>query len=97
MNIRYFFVSDCVKRGHIIIRYCPTDDMNGDFFTKPLKGSKFRRFRNIIMNCSYDEYGPVNMDKIRMPTASNKQENMDDDSNAHSKNRYKKSVESQEC
>ena len=49
------------------------------------------------MNCSYDEYGPVNMDKILMPTASNKQENMDDDSNTHSKNRYKKSVESQEC
>ena len=97
MNIRYFFVSDCVKRGHIIIRYCPTDDMIGDFFTKPLQGSKFRRFRNIIMNCSYDEYGPVNMDKILIPTASNKQENMDDDSNAHSKNRDKKRVESQEC
>ena len=38
MNIRNFFVSDCVKRGHIIIRYCPTDDMFGDFFTKPLQG-----------------------------------------------------------
>ena len=87
-KIRYFFVSDCVKRGHIIIRYCPTDDMIGDFFTNPLQGSNFRRFRNIIMNCSYDEYGP---------TASNKQEKMDDDSNTHSKNRDKKSVESQEC
>ena len=62
MNIRYFFVSDCVKRGHIIIRYCPTDDMIGDFFTKPLQGTKFRLFRNIIMNCSYNEYGPVNME-----------------------------------
>ena len=49
------------------------------------------------MNCSYDEYGPVNMDKVLMPTASNKQENLDDDSNTHSKNRDKKSVESQEC
>ena len=49
------------------------------------------------MNCSYDEYGPVNMDKILMTTASNTQENMDDDSNTHSKNRDKKSVESQEC
>ena len=36
MNIRYFFVSDCVKHGHIIIRYCPTDYMVGDFFTNPL-------------------------------------------------------------
>ena len=32
-----------------------------------------------------------------MPAASNKKENMDDDSNTHSKNRDKKSVESQEC
>ena len=49
------------------------------------------------MNCSYDEYGPVNMDKILLPAASNKQENIDDDYNIHSKNRDKKSVESQEC
>ena len=34
--------------------------MIGDFFTKPLQGAKFRRFRNIIMNCDYDELGPVN-------------------------------------
>ena len=70
--------------------------MIGDLFTKPLQGSKFRRFRNIITNCSYDEYGPVNIDKILIPDASNKQENIDDDSNTHSKNRDKKSVESQE-
>ena len=49
------------------------------------------------MNCSYDEYGPVDIDKILMPAASKKQENIDDDSNTHSKNRDKKSVESQEC
>ena len=48
------------------------------------------------MNCSYDEYGPVNMYKILIPTASNKQENMDDDSYTNFKNRDKKSVESQE-
>ena len=49
------------------------------------------------MNCSYDEYAPVEIDKILMPSASNKQENICDDSNTHSKNRDKKSVESQEC
>jgi hypothetical protein len=59
IEIRYFFVTDCVKRGHIEIRYCPTDDMIGDFFTKPVQGSKFQKFRNIIMNSDYDEYGLV--------------------------------------
>ncbi len=39
--------------------------MIGNFFTKPLGGGvKFRRFRNIIMNCSFDEHGPVDVDEI---------------------------------
>ena len=49
------------------------------------------------MNCNYDEYGPVDIDKILVPYASNKQENIGGDSNTHSKNRDKKTVESQEC
>lgn len=38
--------------------------MIGDFFTKPLQGAKFRRFRNIIMNIAEDENGPVDIDEI---------------------------------
>jgi hypothetical protein len=49
IEIRYFFVTDCANRGHVEIRYCPTDAMIDDFFTKPVQGSKFRKFRNIIM------------------------------------------------
>jgi hypothetical protein len=41
MNIRYFFVADVLKRNHITIEYCPTDEMIRDFFTKPLGGAKF--------------------------------------------------------
>lgn len=44
MNIRYFFVADVLRRKHITIEYCPTDEMIGDFFTKRLGGAKFRRF-----------------------------------------------------
>jgi hypothetical protein len=50
INIRYFFVADRVKRNEVSIKYCPTDDMVGDFFTKPLSGAKFRKFRRIILN-----------------------------------------------
>jgi len=64
MNIRYFFVADVIRRNHITIEYCPTDEMIGDFFTKPLGGAKFRRFRNIIMNLSHDEHGPVCLDEL---------------------------------
>ncbi len=64
MNIRYFFVADVLQRKHITIEYCPTDEMIADFFTKPLGGAKFRRFRNIIMNLDRDEHGVVNMDEL---------------------------------
>ena len=64
MNIRYFFVVDVLQRQHITIAYCPTDEMIDDFFTKPVRGAKFCRFLNIIMNIIHDEYGPVDMDKL---------------------------------
>jgi hypothetical protein len=37
-NIRYFFITDRVKTGDIKIEHCPTQDMLGDYFTKPSKG-----------------------------------------------------------
>ena len=42
-------VTDQVKKGHLIIKYCPTDDMVGDFMTKSLQGMKFLKFCDIIM------------------------------------------------
>jgi hypothetical protein len=50
MNIRYFYIKDQVDSNVIKIVHCPTDDMLGDFFTKPLQGSKFKRMRDVIMN-----------------------------------------------
>ncbi|KAL7527451.1 hypothetical protein ACHAXR_001965 [Thalassiosira sp. AJA248-18] len=59
LNIRYFFVfvADVIVRNHITLEFCPTDEMIGDFFTKPVGGAKFCRFQNIIMNISHNEYG----------------------------------------
>ena len=50
LNIRYFFITDRIKKGELKIEYCPTDDMVADFFTKSLQGKKFIQFRKIIMN-----------------------------------------------
>jgi hypothetical protein len=50
LDIRLFFVTDQVRKGNITIEYCPTDDMTGDYMTKPLHGKKFESFRNQIMN-----------------------------------------------
>jgi hypothetical protein len=48
-DIQYFFVTDRIAAGDMKIEYCPTGDMVADFFTKPLQGSSFQRFRNFII------------------------------------------------
>ena len=50
LNIRYFFVTDQKAKNNIQIEYCPTDQMVGDYMTKPLHGKKFTGFRQEIMN-----------------------------------------------
>ena len=50
INTRYFFVTDRIKNGEVNVKYCPTDEMVSDFFTKPLQGSKFYQFRKVIVN-----------------------------------------------
>jgi hypothetical protein len=51
-DIKLFYVTDLVARDEVIVKYCPTDEMIGDYMTKPLVGSKFKRFRDLIMNLS---------------------------------------------
>ena len=49
INIRYFFVKDRIDKGELVIQYCPTLDMLADYFTKPLQGKLFHKFREVIM------------------------------------------------
>ena len=49
INIRYFFIKDRVDKGEIDIRHCDTHAMLADFYTKPLQGALFRKFRDVIM------------------------------------------------
>ena len=42
-------VTDQIKRGNLMVEYCPTDDMIGDYMTKGVQGIKFTKFRNVIM------------------------------------------------
>ena len=50
MNIRYFFVTNQKDKNRINITYCPTDKMLEDYMTKPTHGSKFKKFRQELMN-----------------------------------------------
>ena len=49
LNIRYFFVTDKIKKGEVKVAYCPMQEMLGDFFTKPLQGAQFVRMRSKIL------------------------------------------------
>ena len=51
---RYFFITDRIEKREISVEYCPTGDMLGDFFTKPLQGGLFRKLRAMIMNLEDD-------------------------------------------
>jgi hypothetical protein len=50
LNIRYFFIYDRIESKEVRVEYCGTDDMIADFFSKPLQGSLFKKFRDFIMN-----------------------------------------------
>jgi hypothetical protein len=53
IDIRYFFVADRLKREDFKIKYCPTEQMLADFFTKPLQGSLFRKLRDVILGSKH--------------------------------------------
>ena len=44
-----FFVTDRILAGELNVSYCPTLNMIGDYVTKPLQDSLFRKFRNTII------------------------------------------------
>jgi hypothetical protein len=49
IDIRYFFIKDRLGIKNVSVHYCLTEQMLADFFTKPLQGSWFRKFRDVFM------------------------------------------------
>jgi hypothetical protein len=58
IHIRYFFITDRVSKGEARVEWCPTNEMVAGFLTKPLQGSMFRKFRDLIM-------GSLSMEEAR--------------------------------
>jgi hypothetical protein len=53
INIRYFFIKDQIANGEINLIHCPTAKMIADYFTKPLQGSLFVKFRDVVMGITH--------------------------------------------
>ena len=47
--IRHFSVKDRIDKRELRTEYCPSSIMLADFFTKPLQGHLFKKFRDVIM------------------------------------------------
>ena len=74
INMRYFFITDRIAKRDVSVTWCPTGDMTGDFFTKPVQGALFIRFRDLIMGvlaqpdpgpCKAKKVGPGKAKKVR--------------------------------
>ena len=53
INIRYFFITDHLDMDNITLQYCQTDHMLADFLSKPLQGSLFHNFRNVLLGLAH--------------------------------------------
>eukprot|EP00957_Ditylum_brightwellii_P060796 4615657-Ditylum_brightwellii.AAC.1 len=42
--------NDRIANGEVNVKHCGTEDMVADFFTKPLQGAQFQKFRAAILN-----------------------------------------------
>jgi len=49
IDIRYFFVKDRIDKKEVKVAYCPASIILADFFTKPLQGQLFQKFRKVLM------------------------------------------------
>ena len=49
IDIKYFWVKDRVDKKEVEIKYCPTTLMLAYYYTNPLQGNVFRRYREVIM------------------------------------------------
>ena len=73
IHIQYFYATERVKDGTIVVTYCPTKEMLADYLSKPLQGSLFCLHRNTLMGITSDmavqyqiEYTAANIAKAKL-------------------------------
>ena len=67
IDIRYFFMKDKVDKKEFTVKYCPTEQMVADFYTKPTQGSLFKLLSSVIMGeITLEEFRNVSSAKERV-------------------------------
>ncbi len=49
IDSKYFFITDYIKEGELVVKWLKTDLMVADYLTKPLIGEKFNLFKNMVL------------------------------------------------
>jgi hypothetical protein len=52
IDLRYFYITDRIKRGELQVTYKPTADMIADIMTKALPTKSFKVLRDLLLNIS---------------------------------------------
>jgi hypothetical protein len=50
IDVRYFYVSERIQAGDVILQWLPTEEMPADALTKPLAGALFHKLRAMLLN-----------------------------------------------
>ena len=90
IDIRHFFITDRINKGELLVEWCPTGDMVGDFATKPLQGAAFAKFRDMIM-------GAIPMDFEKKKPARGKLDAKDNKPRKGKKSLVPQKAAPQEC
>ena len=53
IDIKFHFIRDLVSSNKIVLKYCPTNDMLADIFTKPVTPEKFSKLRENLGMCTF--------------------------------------------
>ena len=53
IDLRYLFITDQIKQKEVSVKYSPTEEMDDDYFTKPLQEALLRRYRSKMMKLEY--------------------------------------------
>ena len=48
IDLRHYFVRDCVDQEKVVLKYISTNDQPADMLTKALSNTKFKNFRNSL-------------------------------------------------
>ena len=54
VKMKYYFITDRVQHGEVVVEHMPTEQMWIDVNTKPKQGRPFRVDRSAIMGCPID-------------------------------------------